>query len=377
LILSHRVSDFVHKVGVHCESSALRDLFEYYGFQMSEAMVFGLDATMGFSFFDTTSAMSFIPESDVPFFLGGKQGTIEPSSLACRILGIILKKQSFSSADKAWEESKKHIDKNVPLIIQIDLGYLPYMVSTEEVHFGGHAVTLGGYDEDLGIAFVGDSEFEGFQHVPIEQLKAGRNSTYGPKFMHPHNAQFTMQPRSDGKHPPLAASVKLAIQNVANNMLRPSTNNVGIQGLKLFASTIPKWKEKLQGRLKDPKGKNLSKASVMFHLMHGYIETWGTGGALFRTLYRRFLEELLTLPELKEGAKAWTTEEFDILKKCLPLIDESAKSWSTLASDLKLVVERYDGDCLRYVNLMELQHTALRILEVEEKLFINLIKLRI
>ena len=50
----------------------MRDLFEFYDFPMSEAMAFGLDATMGFGFFDTTGNVSFIPESDVLFFLGGK-----------------------------------------------------------------------------------------------------------------------------------------------------------------------------------------------------------------------------------------------------------------------------------------------------------------
>ena len=66
------VNNFIHRIGYHCESSSMRDLFEFYGFPMSEAMAFGLDATMGFGFFDTTGNVSFIPESDVPFFLGGK-----------------------------------------------------------------------------------------------------------------------------------------------------------------------------------------------------------------------------------------------------------------------------------------------------------------
>ena len=46
------VPDFVHKEGKHCESSALRDLFEFYGFPMTENMVFGLNASFGFGFFD-------------------------------------------------------------------------------------------------------------------------------------------------------------------------------------------------------------------------------------------------------------------------------------------------------------------------------------
>jgi hypothetical protein len=36
------VKDFKHHSGVHCESTALRDVFAYYGIEFSEPMVFGL-----------------------------------------------------------------------------------------------------------------------------------------------------------------------------------------------------------------------------------------------------------------------------------------------------------------------------------------------
>ncbi|MHA2196344.1 MAG: BtrH N-terminal domain-containing protein [Promethearchaeota archaeon] len=377
MALKHIVKNFKHKIGYHCESSSMRDMFEFYGFPMSEAMAFGLDATMGFGFFDTTSKVSFIPESDVPFFLGGKQGTIEPNSLACRLLGINLRKQSFTSADKAWEESKKLINQDVPLILQIDLGYLPYFEEEGEIHFGGHAISLTGYDEEKGIAYVGDTEFDGFQEIAIEKLKEGRSSEFGPKFMRPNNTQYSMKRRVDGKHPPLAAGVKVAIQKVANNMLRPSINNNGIQGLKLFAFSIPQWEEKLKGEAKDPEGKTISRSRLMFELMHGYIETWGTGGASFRKLYKGFLEELLTHPELKEGPKAWTIDEFKILERCIPIIDDSAKNWTLLAETLNDAADEYKDDCLNYVDLTELHDIALGILSKEENLFKILLKIKI
>ena len=373
----HIINKFIHRIGHHCESSSMRDLFEFHGFPMSEAMAFGLDATMGFGFFDTTNNMSFIPESDIPFFLGGKQGTIEPNSLACRLLGITLRKQSFSSANKAWGESKKMVDQNNPLILKVDLGYLPYFEDEGDIHFGGHAITLAGYDEEKGIAFIGDSEFEGFQEVPIEKLKEARNSAYGPKFMHPSNAQFSMIRRPDGKHPPFAAGVKVAIKKVVDNMLRPSVNNNGVQGLKQFAASIPQWDKKLQGIAKDPLGKPISRARLMFELIHGYIETWGTGGSSFRNLYKQFLEELLNHPEIKEGSKAWNSEDFKIVKECIPIITKSAHNWALIADTLKVAAEEYEDDCLDYINLDELQRIVFNILNQEEILFTKLNKLKI
>jgi hypothetical protein len=373
----YMIKDFVHRVGHHCESSSMRDLFEYYGFPMSEAMAFGLDATMGFGFFDTTNNVSFIPESDVPFFLGGKQGTIEPNSLACRLLGITLRKQSFTSADKAWEESKKLINQDLPLILQVDLGYLPYFEEEGEFHFGGHAITLAGYNEGDRIAFIGDSEHNGFQEIKIEQLKKCRSSDYGPKFMRPNNTQFSMKRRPDGKHPPLAAAVKVAIQKVVNNMLRPSVNNNGISGIKLLSRSITEWKEKLKGVTKNSEGKSISRSRLMFELAFGMIQTWGTGGGAFRNLYKEYLEELLDHPELREGSKAWTINEFKILEECIPVINDSAQNWTLLAQTLNNAANEHKDDCLNHVDLIELQQISLNILSKEEILFNKLSKIKI
>ncbi|MFX1566853.1 MAG: BtrH N-terminal domain-containing protein [Promethearchaeota archaeon] len=377
--MKHIVKDFVHRIGHHCESSSMRDLFEYYGFPMSEPMVFGLDATMGFGFFDTTGQTSFMPESDIPFFLGGKQGTIEPNSLACRLLGITLRKQSFTNSDKAWEESKSMLDQDIPLLLRVDIVYMPYEgfdEEMEEAHFGGHAVVLGGYDEDKEVAYIGDTEFEGFQEVPIDILKIARSSTYGPKFLHPGNTQFSMTCRADGKHPPFAAGVKLAIQKVANNMLRPSMNTNGIQGLKQFANSLLTWEEKLNKTITNSKGKEISLARLMFELTHGYIETWGTGGGSFRKLYTEFLEELSVNPELKEGPRAWNSEEINILEECIPLINDSAQNWTLIAETLKNAGDEYKDDCINHVDFGELHSIVLHILSREEELFKKLLKIK-
>jgi hypothetical protein len=371
------VNHFVHKVGHHCESSTMRDLFEFHGFPMSEAMAFGLDATMGFGFWDSASSISFIPDTYVPFFLGGKQDSISPKSLACRLLGITLRKQSFSNADKAWEESKIMLDQDKPLMLQIDLGFLPYFEEEGSIHFGGHFITLGGYDEDKGVAYIGESDREDFQEVSIEALKRGRSSEYGPKFMWPKNTQYSMMRRPDGKRPPLAAGVKLAIKEVVNNMLRPSINTIGIQGLKQFANSILNWEEKLQGTSKDSQGNEVSTARITFEFINGYIETWGTGGGAFRNLYKGFLEEILEHPDLKEGPRAWTAEEFKIIEESLPIIGDSAHNFTLIAETLLEAADKYKDDCLNHVSLGELYNIALYIHSKEEELFKKLSKIKL
>ena len=372
------IKDFQHQVGVHCESSSMRDVFEFYGFPMTEAMAFGLDGTLGFGFFDGSANFTGAEGDNLPIFIGGKQDTINPNSLACRLLGITLRKQSFTSADKAWEESKKLLLQDIPLMIQADLYYLDYMDFEESIHFGGHFITLAGYDESKGIAYIGDTEYEDFQEVSLENLKKARSSEYGSSFLHPKNAQYSMSRRPDGKHPPLAAGVKLAIQKVVNHILRPSMSNSGLQGLTNFAKSILTWDESFNKIVKSPYDqKDYSLARLNFELIPGYIDEWGTGGASFRNLYKSFLEEISTTPICKEGSKAWTNEEIEIIEECIPIITQSAAKWTEFANILKHTVENYKNDCLKHVNLQELSDLILSIRNLEEELFRNLLEIKI
>ncbi|TFF98959.1 MAG: DUF4872 domain-containing protein [Promethearchaeota archaeon] len=379
----HIVEGFIHRLGKHCESSSLRDMFEFYGFSMSEPMIFGLDGTMGFAFFDYSDRFTGGDLADLPMFVGGKQDSINPKSLACRLLGIQLRKQSFTSPDNAWDKSKQLILKNIPLLLQVDLGYFDYIqeeeINQEDlIHFGGHFITLAGFDESQGLAYVGDSSYEGFQEVPIETLKNARNSSYGPSFLHPNNTQYLMNPRPDGKHPPLAAGIKLAIKKVVDNMLRPSISNNGLQGLKNFSENILEWREKLNKTITNTEsGKEKSLAEITFQLIHAYIEEWGTGGALFRTLYASFLEEILKTPEIKQGPKAWIADELDIIRECVPLIHDSANKWTKFATLLNKTVDIYKQDCLENVDLMSLSQQIKEISLIEEKLFRNLLKIKL
>ncbi|MEJ2295110.1 MAG: BtrH N-terminal domain-containing protein [Candidatus Lokiarchaeota archaeon] len=374
------IKNFIHRIGYHCESSSMRDLFEYYGFPMSEAMAFGLDGTMGFSFFDTTSQTSFIPNSDIPFFIGGKQGTIEPNSLACRLLGITLRKQSFSSENKAWEESKKLLEQSIPLILRVDIAFMPYEAFDEsigETHFGGHTVTLAGYNEEKEETYIGDTEFQDFQEVPIDILKKARSSIYGPKFLHPNNTQFSMIRHPDDKHPNIAAGIKLAIQQVVNNMLRPSMNYHGIQVLKRFANSILNWDVKLNKTTLNSNNEEISLARLMFELIYGYIEKWGTGGAIFRNLYKDFLEELIIHQELKERPKAWSNADFHNLEESIKLIADSIGNWTLFSETLKTSIKDHKDDCLNHIDLNFLHNIALKILTREDKLFRTLLKIKL
>src|SRR5271157_722826 len=367
------VPNFTHEIGAHCESASLRDVLNWAGFPVSEPLVFGLDATLGFAFIDNIAAGTQGMAQDflggMPFFVGGKQGTITKNSLVCRVLGAIIDEQTFASADKAWAAARNYIDAGQPLIICVDMYYLPYHSTFHQFHFGRHAVALAGYDASRDVALVGDVEFADLQEVPVEDLKRARGSTFGGKYMGAHNTQFAIQARPDGKHPPIAAGAKLAIQQVVKNMLAASMSHEGVPALRKFAASIREWPDRMEG--------NLAKNTLS--QVYGYIEEYGTGGAIFRKLYQAFLEELLGNPDIVDSSapRAWLPADIALVEEVLPILSQDIDAWGSLGGQLKSAVDEGGEDCMSYLDLEQLAAEAESIAAREQEIFTRLSRLKI
>ncbi len=350
------IKEFNHVLGEHCESTSMRDVLEYIGLPLSEPMVFGLDATMGFSYFQGQT------QGSMPIFVGGKQGTITENSLACRVLGVKIIEEQFQSADTAWERSKALLLKKIPLLIRIEMAYLPNIKLPEGEYFGGHILSIVGFDSED--AFLYERDMKDPVKLPIDVLKRGRSSKEDSWFP-PKNAHYILEKRP--KRPPLSAAVKLAIQQTVKNMLAASVNSLGLQGMKMFIQSIPCWKEIITGK----------KPAVTLELMYGYMEEFGTGGALFRNLFRDFLEEIISHPEITGGVRPWRTDEIDLVREQLELIRQSAQRWTRFAKELKKAVEKGKEDCVNNLDLKELEGLGWEILELEELVFNNLKAIKI
>jgi hypothetical protein len=357
--------------GRHCESTSMRDLFAFYGRDYTESMIFGIDATMGFAFWEMGVEDDVWVEAWgglLPYFIGGKSSSISENSLACRILGIIMKQETSDSADKAWDVSKELLNDNMPQIIKTDMYYLPYSETYEKFHFGGHTISLVGYDDDKNVAFVYDNDLINALEVPINLIKKARGSAECGRYMNPKNMWFTMSPRPDGKRPPLAAGLKLAIQQTVKNMLQSSMGSQGIGGIRRFGKSISKWKDTLSTTKmhSSPEG-SASQAYLQFESMYGFIEEYGTGGSNFRNLFVEFLQEITHFA--KEGPRAWSLEEIEIVENHIPIANRSAMLWSKFSGELKAAMDAGGNDCLDYINLEDLQEIILEIVELEENMF--------
>jgi len=278
--LNKQVAGFVHRPGVHCESSALRDIFEFYGFKFSEPMVFGLGSGLGFVYWHG---------KPMPYpFVGGRARDFDKN--ICSNLGVTLKINRTSSKARAYDTLKTLISKDTPVMIHVDMPYLKYLGLPEQAHFGAHVVVVAGLDEDRGIVHIADTEFKDLQTASLKELEEARSSTFKP--FPTENKWFTFE--FPAKLTPVEEAVRNAITKTTTSMLHPPIKNLGVNGIYHLASEIVQWP-----KLFPPENALFRQLYEVNYVM---MEKAGTGGGLFRYLYSKFLKEASELLNKKELA---------------------------------------------------------------------------
>ncbi|NMC07892.1 MAG: DUF4872 domain-containing protein, partial [Candidatus Lokiarchaeota archaeon] len=242
----------------------------------------------------------------------------------------------------------------------------------------GHAISLVGFDDARDVAFIYERDIQDVQEVLVSMLKIARGSKAGGKYMHPNHRQFTITKRPDGKKPPFARAVKLAIQKVATGMIACSMNFQGISGLKLLARGLPKWKEVLQGELLlEGTSKRVPAGPVTLKMLHGFIEEYGTGGGLFRSMYADFLDELLVHEEIVRGPMAWNAAEKEVLAGVRDRIRAAGVKWSELASVIKTALQAGEASCVDVLDIMQVEAVVKDIIALEESSFKDLSRIKL
>jgi hypothetical protein len=247
----------------HCETSALGVLLRHQGLDLSEPMLFGLGSGLSFIYWDSKNM-------DFPF-LGGRVKPFELTRNLAARLGLELVVQETGSARKAWENVATAIDAGRPVGLQLDSYHLDYF--TSKVHFGGHVVALYGYDEHD--AHLVDTDQQGGAVSTSLSSLARARAARGP--MTARHRSFTLT--VPGKAPDPASRIVPAITACADAFLAPPIANLGHRGIEKAGKLVRTWLQ----RTDDPQ-RDLPQAARL-------MEKAGTGGALFRNLYRDFLAE--------------------------------------------------------------------------------------
>ena len=288
--------------GQHCETTATGTLLRQIGIELSEPMLFGLGEGLGFIFWNMKS-MNF------PFIGGRVKPDVLTENIA-RNLNIELTVKETSSTQKAWNNVKELIDNGQAVGLKLDCFHLQYF--SQPFHFAGHYAALYGYDNEN--AFLVDTKQQGGQVKTSLKSLALARAEKGP--MSSKNLYYTL--RKTDKRIDLQAAIITAIKNNATEHINPPITNIGYKGIYKTSSEIVKW-------FKTSKDiENDFKTSAML------MEKAGTGGALFRNLYRDFLKEsyeLLKLEKIKMGHEAFI---------------EIADLWSSVSQLFEIVSQTKD-----------------------------------
>jgi hypothetical protein len=255
--------------GVHCETVATGTLLLAQGCELSEPMLFGLGEGLSFVFLNLAS----LP---LPF-LGGRGKPFALTEALCANLGVELVAEETTSKAKAWARLAGHLREARPVGLQLDCFYLPYFERAP--HFAGHFVAA--------LRLVGDEvevvdtvQQGSLQRVAREALEAARHAQ-GP--MSAKARAYTIRAeRALGENGEvgLGAAALAAIGNNARRYLSPDFGGMGAPGLEKLARSLPTWLSKAKAPADD------------LQLAADLMERAGTGGALFRNLYRDFLDEV-------------------------------------------------------------------------------------
>ncbi|MBQ4898038.1 BtrH N-terminal domain-containing protein [Paenibacillus sp. Marseille-P2973] len=315
------IKNFSPFSGEHCETTATGTLLKSLGIELSEAMLFGIGGGLGFIYWD-------MKNMDFPF-IGGR---IKPDLLTRNIvnnLNLQMEVKETSSPKKAWENVKENVDQGNIVGLKLDCYHLDYF--TNKVHFAGHYVAMYGYDDHY--AYLVDTRqqggMEGLVKTSLENLALARNEKGQ---MSSKNLSYTIRKIEDV--PDLRNVIIKAILENANDYINPPIKNLGYKGIKKTSVEINKWLER---------SKNIEDDLVLTATL---MERGGTGGSLFRNMYRDFLKECLTI------------FDYAPLQNAYDLFSEIAPMWEEVSELIRKAGESQEIRCLNQASdlLLELSN---------------------
>jgi hypothetical protein len=331
------VSHFTHRRGQHCGSAAYRDLLEFHSLDygagpLSEEMVFGLSGGMHFMYAE-------VPELRPPLYIGGRDNLLERD--VCAHVGIDLDLRETDDPDEGWAWVEEELHAGRPTMVWADLHALDYQ--QVEMHHTHHDVIVVGFDLDEGVAWLADHDYDELQRCSLESLAVARNAT---DFPGPNRHATWVMTFPDALRDPHDA-VRRALHTTVDHMRQPRGPEselyaAGLAGVDALAESFPTWPERF--------GEQLAWAlkGVRF-----FVTRAGTGGALFRSLEARFLEEAADL--LGDARLAGAADAYGRL----------ADAWAQLARGLRSAEpessHRAAVGAMREVARME--HEAVELLE--------------
>lgn len=293
--------------GRHCESSAMLNALLATGHDFTEAEIIGYGA-----------APSFVYVPGKFPFIGGRSSDMREVFFATT--GIRWQFRKPGPRDDAWEEVYAMLEHGLPVMLRVDMRYLPYRYNGKYgaayMSFGWHWITLFKVDLAAGLAYVTDTEFQGLQRIKLRDLEKARSSK--TRNWPPEREFAWVEPidaaRAADRDGMTKRSIRVAAENLKGSSFR--SMSAGLPELERLPSRLAALDRERPSFLLSP----------VLDYMSNSIERNGTGGAAFRTLYSEWLES--ETPRLSDPGLAARVSAAAAAAR------RSEKAWHVLASEL-------------------------------------------
>jgi hypothetical protein len=305
------IDNYRNLTAEHCGSGSMRNLvYHYCRIELPEGVIFGLGSGLDCLFFG-------MPEATPPFMLFGRSITMEQDLAAA--LGLDYQEAPELDNEQAWQQVRQQVTEGKPTMLSGDIYYLDYRKF--KVHFPGHRFVLLGFDDAKREVYIADRTESATQTCSMDALRMSRNPPVGIS-----TANLWGTFNSSRVANSLADACALALQKTTQRMLgadpsqqswikratpsKPDWLAGGIAGIELLGQQLQQWPSD-------------SAAPEYAAYMVSAITKFGTGGALFRNLFREFIEwAQIQRPDLVSG-------------DCVRLAQHSALHWTGLSDTMQ------------------------------------------
>ncbi|MDV4150493.1 BtrH N-terminal domain-containing protein [Clostridium sp. AL.422] len=283
------VDKFKPTGGKHCITSALKQIFDYYNYHMTEEMIFGIGSGLSFCYINLEKS-PMLAGRTMPFEFEKKLG---------ERLNIEIKCKSSRKYKSAFDKTIELLDENKPVLVYADMAYLDYLNLGKDNHFGGHAIVIFGYDYENQNFYISDRDnsdyairtpkgniAEDFHLVSYTQIETARSSNHKP---FPSKNKY-LDINFNEKTAITKSIIFAAINETCENMLNPPAQLLGLNGIKKFSKEVLKW-DKFDN-------KKLNSVGITNYFQ--ISADGGTGGGIFRKMYGDFLIQACDIVEIEE-----------------------------------------------------------------------------
>ena len=298
------IENYPNERRMHCESGVLVNMMEYYGYDISEPMVFGIGGGMFFLYFPLLKSPDI--QNSPPVIMRSRATDIIRHF--SKRMNIGYHEQSFGNDySKAEKELDKLVAQGIPVGVVVNILKLKYLNDLGFNHdFNGHHLTVVGKEGDRYIIADTDSHLLNDDLVTIDEATM-RSARFRSGMAAPHGRMFYFDKLASdyAKNVDIKAATIAGLRETCKYMLSIPMPWFGCKGIHYFAKELRKWEKKYAEK----------KINFLLYEYYSLIEQAGTGGAGYRYIYAAFLKEAAEL--LQD----------DVLEECSDIMRKAADSW--------------------------------------------------